>query len=194
VVKDEELAAIVPSVRHNGHGPYERHDEDYWLPAMSNVVMPIAQDQFVWPANHCLNEISCLAGQMLLRRIDQMNNLKRVRAIRFIDCFTDVDELIFHREDSERHNYHLLVAKVTGVDRDALIRSLYKRHGVQCAIQYMPLYRYDLYRKAGFGEANVPVTDAFYDAMISFPFQQTLSDAELDYVIDVTRSSVKALR
>ena len=38
--------------------------------------------------------------------------------------------------------------------------------GIQCVVQYYPLYRYDLYKKVEQGEANCPNTDLFFDNMV----------------------------
>ena len=61
---------------------------------------------------------------------------------------------------------------------------------IQCAVQYYPLNRYTFY-KLGLGKSNCPNADYFFDNMISFPFQQTISDSQFEYLLD---SSVKTLK
>ena len=128
--------------------------------------------------------MECALGEQLLKRVDEINAEKRRRALMFIDELKDFSELEFHREDSDRHNYHLLVARLANGKRDQFIRTMAQQHSIQCVVQYYPLNRYDLYRKLGFGEAVLPNTDAFFDNMVSFPFQQTLSEADLSYMLD----------
>ena len=99
LVADPKIAAIVPKIRHNGHASYVRQNNDYWLPAMSDVVMPILNGGIIWPGNFCLSEVSCLVGRKLLARVDQMNAIKRSRALNIIDEFRQNSELEFHRED-----------------------------------------------------------------------------------------------
>ena len=193
LVADPKIAAVVPKIRHNGHASYVRQNNDYWLPAMSDVVMPTLNGEIIWPGNFCLSEVSCLVGRKLLARVDQMNAIKRSRALDIIDELRQNSELEFHREDSERHNYHLLVAKMRGGKRDSLIRKLFNDFDIQCAIQYCPLYRYDLYKKAGFGDTNLPHTDEFYDNMVSFPFNQTLSDDEINYMVGAIKTSLASI-
>ena len=65
--------------------------------------------------------------------------------------------------------------------------------GIQCVVQYYPLNRYDLYDKLGYGDANCPNADTFFDNMISFPFQHMLTDSELDQMIDSTKSVLKII-
>jgi len=62
--------------------------------------------------------------------------------------------------------------------------------GVQCVVQYYPLYRYDLYKKVGQGDANCPNTDQFFDNMISFPFHHMMSDGDFDYMIEATKRAL----
>ena len=55
--------------------------------------------------------------------------------------------------------------------------------GIQCVVQYYPLYRYDFYKKAGYGEADCPKTDKFFDSMVSFPFHHLLSNKDYQYML-----------
>ena len=193
-VKDPKIAKIIPLLRHNGHCAFEFDRPHYWIPAMGNVDMPELNGKPLWPNNYCLGEVECALGAKLIGRLDQMNLEKRTRAIRFIDALQDYPELEFHSVDSERHNYHLLVARVTNGRRDLIIEKLAQQEGIQCVVQYCPLYRYDLYKKAGQGFADCPNTDLFFDNMISFPFQHMMSDNDFETMITATRRVVDAVR
>jgi perosamine synthetase len=186
VVKNQKMAEIIPMLRHNGHCGYDFERQHYWLPAMGNVDLPVLNGETLWPNNYCLGEIECALGVKLLNRIDEINGQKRRRAMRFIDAMEEHSQLEFHREESERHNYHLLVARVTNGQRDIIMVKMAEA-GVQCVVQYYPLNRYDLYKKAGFGEANCPNTDLFFDHMISFPFHHMMSDETFIELIEITK-------
>jgi perosamine synthetase len=190
VIKDPKIAAIIPMMRHNGHCPFSYEREHYWIPAMGNVDFPELNGQILWPNNYCLGEVECALGAKLLDRIDQMNCEKRSRALYFIDALAKYDSLEFHRVESERHNYHLLVARVTNGKRDDIMRFLAYKKGIQCVVQYYPLNRYPLYKKLGFGEANCPNTDLFFDSMISFPFHHWMSDGDFEYMLRSTKQAM----
>jgi len=181
---------VIPMLRHNGHCGYPER-EDYWIPAMGNVDLPMLQGKYLMPHNFCLGEVECALGTQLLKRIDIINYQKRTRAIEFIDALADYPQLKFHREPTERHNYHLLVAEMVDGDRDEFMRKMAYEHGIQCVVQYMPLYRYPLYQKLGLGDADCPVTDKFYDNMVSFPFQHSLNDGEIDYMLGCVKESLE---
>ena len=196
VVKDPKLAALVPALRHNGHCAYDFERPDYWKPAMGNVDMPMLDGEWLQPNNYSLGEVECALGTKLLERIDSINDFKRARAMRFIDGLKDFPELEFLREDTRRHNYHLLVARMTsGVEkRDAFMRRMYEDKGIKCVVQYIPLNRYDYYRRQGLGESNCPNGDLFYDTMVSFPFQAWMSDEDFEYMLASAREVLASLR
>jgi perosamine synthetase len=193
VVKDPKMAAIIPMLRHNGHCPFPYEREHYWIPAMGNVDFPELNGQVLWPNNYCLGEVESALGAKLLDRIDQINQEKRARALYFIDALKRYDTLEFHRVDSDRHNYHLLVARVTNGKRDEIMKYMAYEKGIQCVVQYCPLNRYPLYRKMGFGEADCPNTDLFFDNMISFPFHHWMSDQDFEYMLQSTHEVLEQL-
>ena len=181
-VKDERIAPLVPLIRHNGHCAFNYDRTDYWIPAMGNVDLPELDGVTLWPNNYCIGEVECALGTKLLGRIDHINAEKRSRAMAFIYAFNDFPELEFLRDETKRHNYHLLVARVKNGWRDAFIRKMAVEKSIQCVVQYYPLNRYDFYQKAGFGTADCPVADDFYDNMVSFPFHQWISGEELEEI------------
>ena len=44
-----KFAKILPILRHNGHTKFNYSNNDYWIPAMSNVVMPKLNDKLFIP-------------------------------------------------------------------------------------------------------------------------------------------------
>ena len=189
----QEYAELIPMLRHNGHCDFSFKRENYWQPAMGNVDLPVLNNRHIMPSNYCMGEVECAIGIELLDRIEELNQQKRDRAIYFIDSLKDFDQLAFHRVKSDRHNYHLLVAMDRSGKRDEFIKKMAYEEGIQCVVQYYPLNRYDLYDKLGYGDANCPNADTFFDNMISFPFQHMLTDSELDQMIDSTKSVLKTI-
>lgn len=193
-VNNEMIAKIIPLLRHNGHCDFPFKREDYWLPAMGNVDFPTLNGEYLFPNNYCIGEVECALGSKLLDRIDEMNAQKRKRAIIFIDSLKNYPELEFHRVDSTRHNYHLLVARCTNGMRDVFIRKMANETGIKCVVQYYPLNRYDFYKKAGFGEADCPNADLLFDNMVSFPFHHWMSNDEFEYMQSKTKEVLNEMR
>jgi len=193
VVANSELAAKVSGLRLNGHAQFAVKPE-YWLPAMINVDEDI---HGVWPIKSTMNEAQGALGCLLLKRLDSLTEQRRARAKAFREGLNDFPELHFQAiHTPEAHSHHLLPARCTakGWTRDDLIRLLSTEYGVKGIVQYFPLYRYDLFRKAGFGHADVPETDRFFDNMLSFPFSVEINDEDFNYLIGAVQDALHKLR
>jgi len=192
-VKSDELAKLVPGLRHNGVRPFATQ-ENYWTPAMSNVDLDL---EGVWPFNYCLGEPQCALASSLLRELDAMNAIRSERAKKFKDALENYPELQFQSvPEGRKHAYHLLPAKYSGKKSTShdFIRMMAFTYRIKVIVQYYPLYRYPLFRKMGFGSADCPNTDRFFDNMVSFPFHLWMSEKEFDYMIDSTIKTIKTLR
>jgi len=187
IVNDKKYADIIPMLRHNGHCGWDVDRPNYWTPAMGNVDLPQLNDEYIMPNNYCLGEVECALGAKLIDRLDDINSQKRERAIKFIDELSQYNALKFHKENSIKHNYHLLVAQVKEEKRDIFMKKMSEEKAIQCVVQYYPLNRYDLYKKLGFDKANCPNTDEFFDNMVSFPFHHMMSDEDFEYLLKSTK-------
>lgn len=196
LVKNNTVAKLVPGLRHNGLRGFDFERDRYWVPAMSNVDFDIDN---VWPYNFCIGEVQCAVGITLLDRLDDMNMERHERAKRFIDAFREYPELQFQKvPEGHFHCYHLLSAmydeSAYGKTNHDFIYLMAFTYGIKVIVQYYPLYRYPMFVKAGFGKADCPNTDRFFDNMVSFPFHHWMSQDEMDYMIDCTKKTLDSLR
>ena len=97
VLKNQSMADIAPSLRHNGHCAFDFQREHYWVPAMGNVDLPTLNGEPLWPNNYCLGEVECALGAKLLDRIDTINEEKRSRAMTFIEEMREFPQVEFHK-------------------------------------------------------------------------------------------------
>lgn len=195
-LKDDNLAAAAPGFRHNGMRPFEGVRPQYWQPAMSNVDFDW---EGIWPYNFCLGEVQCAAGIVQLDRVDEMNRHRRERAEHFMRELSDYGELRFQATPPDRENvYYCLPARYIDPSgrktRDDFMARMAFHHQVKMVVQYYPLNRYPMFEKAGFGEADIPATDTFYDNMVSFPFHEWMPDDQFSYMLDSTRETLDFLR
>ena len=61
-------------------------------------------------------------------------------------------------------------------------------------MQYIPLDRYDFYKRLGYGRADCPNADTFFDTMISFPFQHWMPEDQFQYMLGAARAVMESLR
>ncbi len=196
ILRDKELGLKARRLRWMGNWPFESERADYWKPAMGNIVEPATG---VWPHNFCLAEVNCAVGRLLIKRLDAINAARQRQAKRFHEILKTFPEIVFQEvpEDCE-HVYHLMAARFDGkssnVHRDDLIRLLFEKYNLKCIVQYWPLYRSELFQRFGLESANVPVTDHYFDNMISFPWWSDMEDALLDDMAARIGNALTALR
>lgn len=196
MARSPEHVKKIPGLRHNGHREYPADRPFYWQPAMVNVDFDI---EGVWPHNFSIGEIQCALGIQLMSRLKDLNSMRYRNARSIIKSLSDCPELKFqHIPEGSTHVYHLLSARydsgIPDIDRNDLIKILAFKYKVQAVVQYYPLYRYPMMVKAGFGSADCPNTDHFFNNMLSLPFYEWFSEEQIDYLIKSTKEAVNKLR
>jgi len=193
-VKNLFLSKKVTGLRHNGHTNYKKR-KYYWIPAMGNL--DIDQRGFL-PFKFTLSEVQCAAGYLLIKRLDKLNKIRIARAKKFILAMKKFTELNFTKNfQDNKHVYHLLAAffkPSKNFNRNNLIEILYKKHKIQCVVQYYPLYKYPLFKKVTQKTKICQNTEQFYNNMISFPFHVYMSQKEFSYMIKKVQESIIFLR
>ncbi len=194
-VKEKHLANKVKGLRHNGHSDFKYKRNHYWLPAMGNLEMDIKNQ---WPYKFTLSEVQCGAGIVMLKKLDLFNRIRIKRAKKFIYSFKNFKELNFNADfKKKRHVYHLLSAYYKPrekINRNDLINLLHKKYKIKCAIQYYPLYKYDLFKKMKIKKNACKNTEKFYDNMISFPFHSWMTNKDFEYLIRSVKNCLIELR
>lgn len=195
-VKNPDLAKVTKGFRHNGMRAYEGERELYWQPCMTNVDFDW---EGKWPFNYCIGEVQCALGSKLLDRVDQMNADRRRRAEWVFSELKAYPELKFQGQPPGRTSvHHLLPARfdgrALGQTRDDFMKRMAFDQKVRVVVQYYPLNRYPMFIRAGFGQADCPQTDAFFDNMVSFPFQHWMPEDQLTYMVQAIKKTIHAMR
>ena len=86
-----------------------------------------------------------------MKKLNALNNKRINRAKKFIQSLKMFNELSFNSDfKDKRHVYHLLSAYYKPnkfVNKNHLIKTLHDKYSIKCAVQYYPLYKYDLFKK-----------------------------------------------
>jgi len=69
-----------------------------------------------------------------------------------------------------------------------------KEHGIRLIVQYYPLYRYPLFKKMGFAEADCPKLEKFWSGSFSYPWCLDIGQENLDYMADRTCETISMLK
>ncbi len=196
-VKSDVHADLLPGLRHNGHQPFEGVRDRYWVPAMVNVDQTPLPG--VWPMNYCMGEVQCGLATQLLKRVPSLSEKRVQRALTLRAALQDFPELVFQRIPSSQTSVgHLMPMRYdgskTGKTNHDFIQRIYSHYGIKAIVQYYPLNRYPLFQKFGFGNADCPNTDFFFDNMVSFPFHSWMPDAAFNELVSAIKSTAEDLR
>jgi perosamine synthetase len=192
----ESWAKVLPGLRHNGHRPFEIDKDMYWSPAMSDVTFDL---EGVWPHNFCLGEVQCALGTHLLRKVEQINLRRRERYYLALESLREFPEIQWQFIPNHKVSaHHLLPFKLLGAKyktgADEVFKMLSQDYLVFPAKQYYPLNRYGLFIQSGNSEAKIPVTDEYYDNMVSLPFHHWMTDNDFEYILESLKKTIIALR
>ncbi|MDR1509865.1 MAG: DegT/DnrJ/EryC1/StrS family aminotransferase [Synergistaceae bacterium] len=194
-VRDDDMAKLVPGVRHNGVRGYEGERERYWVPAMSLVDFDI---DGVWPHNFSMGEAQCALGSALLKRLDNINGILHEQGMKLRAMFEDTPEITYNRiPEGFFHIHHQCIYHFEGANgknRDDLLDITTTKYGIRNIVQYYPLYRYPIFKKAGFGEADCPKLEKWWDNSFSFPWWCGVPDETLSYMADSIKAAIEEFK
>jgi len=136
--------------------------------------------------NFRITDFQAALGKSQLKRAGE--GLKRRREIAEIyrKELADIDQLtISDVPDKFKHAYHLFVIEVP--DRKAFYDYL-REQGIFSQIHYVPVHYMPYYKQFGWKKGDFPQAEDYYDHCISLPMFPTLSDEDLNYVVEKIRN------
>ncbi len=172
---------------HNGHSSYKIFPSEYWKPAMSDVRKVYSNN---YPSNFCMNEFQSITGSFLIKKVKDIIIKRKIKWDLAKSIIKNSKILTMQEIPIKcKSSYHLLPIKID-IDIKYIDEVFLKmaEKGIQCAKQYQPLYRYNLFDKDHTEDPHhkklLIHTDNFYDHMISLPFHESLSLNDIKYIID----------
>jgi dTDP-4-amino-4,6-dideoxygalactose transaminase len=136
-----------------------------------------------------LSDVLAALARAQLTRMRAMQSRRRRIAARYDEAFTELHPAVRipPRRDAGDHSWHLYVLRISG-DRDAFARALIER-GVGISVHFRPVHLLTFYRERYQTRAGqFPAAEAAGASVLSLPIYSTMTDDEVDYVIDQVRS------
>lgn len=142
-----------------------------------------------------MTDILASIGLVELSRYDQETLVKRKH---IFDSYTNAFENDPRFNTPEYHNafktssYHVYALRlndVTEQQRDAVIQKIFEKQ-VSVNVHFIPVPMMSYYQSLGYNIENYPNTYRLYSSEISLPVYFTLTDEQIQTVIDAVKSSV----
>ncbi|MEE8452264.1 MAG: DegT/DnrJ/EryC1/StrS aminotransferase family protein [Thermoguttaceae bacterium] len=139
-----------------------------------------------------MSDIAASLGIGQLARCDEFRRRRLEIAQRYDTGFADLPEVTVPcTMPGMQHAWHLYVIQLPtdrpGIDRNALIEKL-NLAGIGTSVHYTPLHMHPYYRETfGYRPDDLPVAAAVYRRIVSLPIYPSLSNADVDHIVDTVR-------
>lgn len=169
---DNDLAHTIRGIVN--HGMYQRYHHD------------------VVGVNSRLDSIQAAVLLAKLPKLDDYNKARRTAALKYNKAFEGIPQITTPTiskncenaicNSCDCHVFHQYTLKVTGIDRDALVKHL-NNHDIPCGVYYpIPLHAQKAYADQRYDEANFTVTNQLVKEVISLPMHTELDDEQIDFI------------
>lgn len=146
-----------------------------------------------------LTDPAAAMGRVQLARAAAMRDRRATIAARYDAAFADLPvrrpahpPASAEAEPATTHAWHLYVLRLTQdapIDRDAFIEQMPTTHAIGCSVHFIPLHRHPYWRDRYQLEAGAyPAAEAAFAGAVSLPLSSTLTDTQVDRVIDAVRA------
>lgn len=154
--------------------PVRRTDEGAWFYEMTELGL-----------NYRLPDVLCALGSSQLRRLPAFVARRAELVARYNARLADVAGLRLpsQREDVDPA-WHLYAVRVLGGRRREVFDRL-RAEGIGVQVNYIPVYWHPVFEDLGYRRGMCPVAEAAYEELISLPLFPSMSDDDLERVVDV---------
>jgi perosamine synthetase len=135
---------------------------------------------------HHMNDLSAAIGIVQLGKLEKHNQRRRDIAATYDAAFADLGWV--NRPVTKEYAFtsqHKYVIRVPVEDRDDVMAHL-KSRGVGCHVHFVPTHLHKAY--APYRTELLPATETFWKQIISLPMFPTLTESEIEQVIEAVRS------
>ncbi len=138
--------------------------------------------------NYRIPDILCALGVSQLKRAPKNMVRRREIAKIYDDAFAGSNVKTIIPPEGVGHGYHLYVIQVE--NRKELYDHL-RTEKIYAQIHYIPTHLMPYYKQLGHKKGDHPISELYYDKCLSLPMYPTLTDEELQFVIQQVISVAK---
>ena len=139
--------------------------------------------------NYRITDFQCALGSSQLKKMEGFIDKRREIASKYNEAFANIDFLIIPQLHSlVQHAYHLYPLQINfeklAINKQEFFKEM-KASGINLQVHYLPIYRQPFYQKNfGYKSGDYPVAEKFYDRAVSIPIYPSLTNAEVEKVVE----------
>ncbi len=131
--------------------------------------------------NYRLTDFQAALGQSQLSKATERLQRRRDIAKMYTDVFSSNKKIIRSSGDIEGHAYHLFVIEIE--NREGLYTFL-RTKNIFAQVHYFPTHLMPYYAQFGWKSGDFIHAESYYSNCLSLPMYPTMSDEDVNYVID----------
>ena len=142
--------------------------------------------------NYRITDFQCALGISQMNKLDNFVKRRREIAEVYNKKLSCIKEIILPKEkDYAKSSYHLYPIRVESRIKRKKIFEFLRNKNIGVQVHYIPVYFHPYYRSLGYKQGVCPLAEDFYYTEISIPMYPSLTDEEINYVIDNIKEAVK---
>ncbi|MDR2591017.1 MAG: UDP-4-amino-4,6-dideoxy-N-acetyl-beta-L-altrosamine transaminase [Oscillospiraceae bacterium] len=141
--------------------------------------------------NYRLTDFQCALGVSQLKKLDRFAKRRHEIVEQYNTAFEGLPIKVQKSpqwSDPVRHLYTIRVNDKS--KRDGVFKTLTDKN-IGVNLHYIPVYLMPYYKKIGYKSGICPIAEDAYDKMITIPLHQSMTDNEVEYVIECVIEAVK---
>jgi UDP-4-amino-4,6-dideoxy-N-acetyl-beta-L-altrosamine transaminase len=140
--------------------------------------------------NYRITDMQASLGIVQLKRLDWSIQRRNEIAEKYDVAFAETVIKTPYRAKNITHAFHLYIIQVPAEERKGLYEFL-RANRIFSQVLYIPAHTMPYYRQFGWKAGDMPVAEEFYKHCLALPMFPSLTDEELDWVIDKVKEYFK---
>lgn len=139
--------------------------------------------------NFRLSNILAALGVVQLKKLDAMNEKRRIAAAKYNNLLSTVSGIVTPIEKPDRkHVYQMYTVRVAKEKRNKFVQKL-KDAGIEASVHFSPPVHLQDYYKKNY-PASLPVTEKIAEEIVTLPMYSDIKEEDIAYVCDVIRENI----
>jgi UDP-4-amino-4,6-dideoxy-N-acetyl-beta-L-altrosamine transaminase len=142
--------------------------------------------------NYRMTDVHAALGLSQLKRLDNFVEKRKFIANYYNQALKELPLTL--PLDSKSSSWHLYVIKVdpkrTNISRNFLFKRM-RELGVGVNVHYIPVHLQPFYQKKGFKRGDFPISEKYYDNVLSLPIFPTMTPKQKKKVVDALHKILK---
>ncbi|KKK38901.1 aminotransferase DegT [Mesobacillus campisalis] len=138
--------------------------------------------------NYRMTDFQAALGSSQLKKLEAFSKRRSEIVKKYDEVFSEIPQLTIQKEipesDTTRHLYIIRINSETlKVGREEIYKAL-NAENIGLQVHYIPVYHHPYYQGMGYKKGLCPIAERLYEEIISIPLYYSLTDEDVDSVIE----------